>query len=303
MSAERKVVSERRKSQAVEELAKAKKAKKSTETTTLAKPKETAKPRKVSGPSEPRRAEKRAANVPKEPIIEFEDLTYVYPGGAKAISGVSLTIREGERVAILGHNGAGKSTLSMHLNALLTPASGKARLFGRLISKDALPEIRRRIGLVFQDPDDQLFSTTVWDDVAFGPTNMGLPPEEVEARVEEALGVVGMEGYESTFPHRLSMGQKKRVAIATVLAMRPEVLVMDEPTAGLDPKGERSIINFVLGLYRKNHLTIIVSTSSPELAEKLADRVVLMSKGQIVADGPAGKVLRDRKLLKSADLI
>jgi cobalt/nickel transport system ATP-binding protein len=235
-----------------------------------------------------------------EPIIELDNVTYVYPGGVVALSNVSLTICKGERVAILGPNGAGKSTLLMHFNGLFLPSKGTVKVFGEAIHKDRLRGIRKRIGMVFQNPDDQLFSSTLWDDVAFGPLNMGLPLTEVEKNVKEAIAAVGLKGFESVFPHRLSEGQKKRAAIATVLAMKPEVWVLDEPTANLDPVGRRSVINFLLSLRR--NATIIVATSSPSLARKLANRVILLSGGKIIADAPAIEVLSDRKLLRKAGL-
>ena len=224
--------------------------------------------------------------------VAVADLHYSYPDGVAALRGASLTADPGEAVGLLGPNGAGKSTLLLHLNGILG-SNGSVSVDGAPLSPANLPAIRQRVGLVFQDPDDQLFMPTVFDDVAFGPRNLGHDSATVEARVRSALATVGMAGTESLPPHHLSVGQKKRVALATVLVMDCSVLVLDEPTAGLDPRGRREIIDLLQSLPQ----TKILATHDMALAWELCQRVVILDEGQVVAAGPTRDVLRDEKLL------
>ena len=224
--------------------------------------------------------------------IEVQNLSYSYPDGHPALRQVSLHIQPGEKVALVGPNGAGKSTLILHLIGILS-GKGDIRVAGLPVTKENLAKVRARVGMVFQNPDDQLFSLTVYEDVAFGPVYQGLPQAEVRARVEEALAVVDMRDYGQRVSHHLSMGEKKRIAIATVLSMKPEVLVLDEPTAGLDPQARRSLINLLDEL----PMTMLVSTHDMMMVRDLFRRTVIMDEGQIVADGPTGQLLEDGALL------
>jgi len=225
--------------------------------------------------------------------VEVEHLHFAYPDGFEALKGVDLSMARGEKVALVGPNGAGKSTFMLHLNGINTPAHGAVRIGGTLVERASLKRIRAAVGMVFQDPDDQLFSPTVFDDVAFGPLHMGVPEAEIHARVERALAAVGMAGLERRLPHHLSLGQRKRVALATVLAMDPSVLVFDEPSAGLDPRGRRELIGLLHGLDQ----TLLVSTHDMRLVAEVFPRVVVMDEGRIVADGPTEDVLSDDALL------
>jgi len=229
--------------------------------------------------------------------IEIDNLSFAYPDGHPALRQVSLHIQPGEKVALVGPNGAGKSTLILHLNGILT-GKGDIRVAGLNVIKENLGMVRARVGMVFQNPDDQLFSPTVYEDVAFGPLYQGLPVAEVKSRVAEALAVVNMLEYAQRVSHHLSMGEKKRIAIATVLSMRPEVLVLDEPTAGLDPRARRSLINLLDEL----PLTMLVSTHDMLMVRDLFPRTVIMDEGCIVADGPTGKLLQDEALLNAHGL-
>lgn len=225
-------------------------------------------------------------------LLQIQDLHFAYPDGHQALRGVSLSVCEGEKIALVGPNGAGKSTLMLHLNGILGEDS-PVTIAGLRLVKENLPLIRALVGLVFQNPDDQLFSPTVFEDVAFGPLHMGLPEEEVRKRVDEALAVVGMDDFGSRLSHHLSMGQKKRIAIATVLAMHPQILVLDEPSAGLDPRARRSLIDFLRDL----PITMLVSTHDLRMAADLFPRLVIMDEGKIVADGPTEELLKDEDLL------
>ena len=229
--------------------------------------------------------------------IEIDNLSFAYPDGHPALRQVSLHIQPGEKVALVGPNGAGKSTLILHLNGILT-GKGDIRVAGLPVIKENLAKVRARVGMVFQNPDDQLFSPTVYEDVAYGPLYQGLPAGEVLTRVNEALAVVNMREYAQRVSHHLSMGEKKRIAIATVLSMRPEVLVLDEPTAGLDPRARRSLINLLDEL----PLTMLVSTHDMLMVRELFRRTVIMDEGCIVADGPTGKLLEDEALLDAHGL-
>jgi cobalt/nickel transport system ATP-binding protein len=230
--------------------------------------------------------------------IEVEHLHYAYPDGFEALRGVDLTIGRGEKVALVGPNGAGKSTLMLHLNGTNAPSHGSVRVGGATVERASLGRIRAEVGLLFQDPDDQLFSPTVRDDVAFGPLHMGLPEAEIHDRVERALAAVGMSGFERRLPHRLSLGQRKRVAMATVLSMDPSVLVFDEPSAGLDPRGRRELI----GLVRELPQTMLVATHDMRLVAEVLPRTVIMDGGLIVADGPTDRILADVPLLEAHGL-
>jgi cobalt transport protein ATP-binding subunit len=203
----------------------------------------------------------------------------------------------GDKVALVGPNGAGKSTLMLHLNGILT-GSGEVNVGGKRLRREDLPAIRAMVGLVFQNPDDQLFSPTVFEDVAFGPLHMGLPMKEVEARVKSALEAVRMSGFRDRLSHHLSVGEKKRIAIATVLSMNPQILVLDEPSAGLDPRARRTLIN----LLRELPITMLVSTHDMRLVQELFPRTIVMDEGLIVADGLTKDILEDEKLLTAHGL-
>ncbi len=231
------------------------------------------------------------------PTLQVSGLQFAYPDGQQALQNVSLHIAAGEKVALVGPNGAGKSTLMLHLNGLLHGA-GEIAVAGLPVVKANFPVIRAKVGMVFQNPDDQLFSPTVFEDVAFGPLHMGYPEAEVRQRVAAALTAVGMAAHSSRLSHHLSIGQKKRVAIATVLAMNPEILVLDEPSAGLDPRGRRQLIN----LLRDLALTMLVSTHDMLLVQELFPRMVIMDEGRIVADGPTAVLLPDAALLEAHGL-
>ena len=209
-------------------------------------------------------------------------MVFAYPDGHQALYGVDFTVDRDERVALLGPNGAGKTTLVLHLNGIYLPAHGEVRVAGLTVVKPNLSEIRRRVGIVFQDPDDQLFMPTVRDDVAFGPANLGLRGAELDARVAEALDAVGMSSYADRPPHHLSFGQRRRVAAATVLAMRPEILVLDEPSSNLDPAARREFADIV----RTLGMTTLMVTHDLPYALELCPRALIMNEGRIVADGP-----------------
>jgi cobalt/nickel transport system ATP-binding protein len=225
--------------------------------------------------------------------IEIEQLSFNYPDGHKALQDVSVRIQPGEKVALVGPNGAGKSTLLLHLNGILQ-GQGNIRVCGLEVKEPNLGKIRAMVGLVFQSPEDQLFSPTVYDDVAFGPLYQGISPEEVQQRVDGALSAVHMSGYANRVSHHLSLGEKKRIAIATVLSMQPEVLVLDEPTAGLDPRSRRSLIN----LLRELPLTMLASTHDMLLVGDLFPRMIIMDEGRIVADGETTSLMNNVELLE-----
>jgi cobalt/nickel transport system ATP-binding protein len=227
-----------------------------------------------------------------EEIVAVKNLSFGYPDGQPALNNVNLTIYRGESVALVGPNGAGTSTLILHFNGVLR-SNGHIRLLGKPIDGKNLKWVRSRVGLVFQNPDDQLFSPTVFDDVAFGPVNMGYSNDEVRRAVTNALEMVGMEGFEKRSPHHLSVGEKKRIAIATVLSMSPEILVIDEPSSNLDPRGKWDLI----GVLDSLPVTRVIVSHDLELVEALCQRVVILDKGQVVADGLTKDILADKKLL------
>lgn len=232
--------------------------------------------------------------------IEIKNLSYAYPDNTEALQEINLEVEEGESIAIVGPNGAGKSTLLLHLNGILEnlSASGEIKIFGLPTTRENLREIRRRVGVVFQDPDDQLFSPTVFEDVAFGPLNMELSPDEIRERVKKALSAVEMLGFEDKMAHHLSFGQKKRVAIASVLSMEPDILALDEPWSSLDARGRRKLLDILKNL----PLTKLVVTHDLVSTVELCERMVVMDKGKIVADGPLLEILSDKKLLEEHGL-
>jgi cobalt/nickel transport system ATP-binding protein len=229
--------------------------------------------------------------------IEVERLNFSYPDGHQALNDVSLMIQPGEKVALVGPNGAGKSTLLLHLNGILS-GTGKVRVCGLEVNKETVGRVRAMVGMVFQSPDDQLFSPRVFDDVAYGPIYLGLSPDVVKERVEQSLAAVAMSGYAQRVSHHLSMGEKKRIAIATVLSMEPEVLILDEPTGGLDPGARRSFIN----LLHELPLTMLVSSHDMSFVEELFPRMVILDKGRLVADGLTNQLMLDGDLLAAHGL-
>jgi cobalt/nickel transport system ATP-binding protein len=227
--------------------------------------------------------------------LKVAGLAYAYPDGHQALFGVDLDISRGERVALLGPNGAGKTTLVLHLNGLLAGGVGVVEVAGLTVEKENYPEIRRRVGVVFQDPDDQLFMPTVRDDIAFGPANMGVTGPDLDARVAEALDMVGMADFADRPPHHLSFGQRRRVAVATVLAMRPEILVLDEPSSNLDPASRRELADILRSL----DITMLMVTHDLPYALELCPRAVVLAGGVIVADGVTREILLDDDLMRA----
>ncbi len=231
-------------------------------------------------------------------IVKADNLYYSYPDGTPGINGISFTITHGESVALVGANGAGKSTLLLHLNGCLTATKGDIRIGDHTLNKKNLRAIRRSLGMVFQDPDDQLFMPTVFDDVAFGPMNLGLSEQEVEDRVAEALEIVGASHLKNRPPHKLSGGEKRAIAIAAILAVSPDILVMDEPTSNLDPLSRKRLISL---LYSFEH-TKIIATHDLDMALDLCERTIVLHKGAITADGPTLDIFNNEKLLFESGL-
>lgn len=242
-----------------------------------------------------------------EQAIQVEDLSYTYPDQedsreTEVFEGLNLSIEQGSFVAILGHNGCGKSTLAKHFNAILLPSGGKVWVYGKDTSvEENLIPIRREVGMVFQNPDNQIVSNVVEEDVAFAPENLGVEPEEIRRRVDEALKMVGMYEYRIHAPHLLSGGQKQRVAIAGVIAMLPKCIVLDEPTAMLDPQGRREVLETVHRLNRERGVTVVLITHHMREAVD-ADRVIVMSEGRVIADGTPKEVFVQVELLQSVQL-
>ena len=230
------------------------------------------------------------------PSLQIKELAFAYPDGNQALFGVNLSINKGERVALLGPNGAGKTTLVMHLNGIHPTMQGEVRIAGVVVdskNKETLKQIRAKVGIVFQDPDDQLFMPTVGEDIAFGPYNMGLRGEELNRVVDEALTQVGMLEFKDRPPHHLSFGQRRRVAVATVLAMKPEILVLDEPSSNLDPASRRELADILRSL----DITMVMVTHDLPYAYELCARSVILKGGVIVADGSTHEILTNSALL------
>lgn len=236
-------------------------------------------------------------------VLETKSVSYRYPDGTPALEDVNFSASKGEIVALLGPNGAGKSTLFLHFNGILRPSSGTVMVENTPMDygKNAIMQVRQKVGIVFQNPDDQLFAPTVAEDVAFGPLNIGLDQDEVEKRVAESLKRVGMEGFEKKPPHHLSGGQKKRVAIAGILAMQPEIMVLDEPTSGLDPKGASQILHLLHQL-NQDGMTIVISTHDVDLVPLYASQVYIISEGHIIKEGTPQKVFGDVETIRNANL-
>ena len=230
--------------------------------------------------------------------IEVSHLHYTYPDGTEALRGIELVVEPGEKVALVGPNGAGKSTFLLHLNGILGGGHGSVVIDGTTVEPATVRHVRAMVGLVFQDPDDQLFSPTVREDVAFGPVHMGVPEPELHHRIERALAAVGMSGFEARVPHHLSLGQRKRIAVATVLSMDPGVLVFDEPTAGLDPRGRRGL----MALMASRPETLLVSTHDLAMVAETLPRTVILDDGAVVADGLSAELLREEALLEAHGL-
>ena len=231
-------------------------------------------------------------------FVEFKDVMFHYPDGTKALKGISFRITHGESVGIVGANGAGKSTLLLHVNGYLMPTAGTIVIGDIQLRKETAPDIRKRVGVVFQNPDDQLFMPTVFDDVAFGPLNLGLDEQRVCERVDRALQQVGATALKDKSPHHLSGGEKSAVAIASVLAMEPDILVMDEPAANLDPKSRRSLINLLKGFIH----TKIVASHDLDLILDVCQRCIVVRDGIVVADGASEDILADKNLLEENNL-
>lgn len=231
-------------------------------------------------------------------LVEVKDLRFNYSDGREALQGITFRITHGEAVGIVGANGAGKSTLLMHLAGIQLPQAGTVRVGDYPVTPHTLPQIRRSVGMIFQNPDDQLFMPTVFDDVAFGPLNMGLPAAEVECRVSQALETVGVAHLRDRPPYKLSGGEKRAVAIATVLAMSPDILVMDEPSDGLDPLARRRLINLLAGFKH----TKIIATHDLDMVLDLCERTIIINQGKVIADGPTLAIFQDSRTLAAGHL-
>lgn len=235
--------------------------------------------------------------------LETKNLSYTYHDGTQALKNVNIKIRKGEKIAIMGPNGAGKSTLFSHFNGLNEPTSGHVEIDGEKIifERDELIKVRQKVGIVFQDPNDQLFAPTVKEDVAFGPMNLGLDYDEVEKRIRESLEMVGMSGFEEKTPHHLSGGQQKRVAIAGIIAMRPDIMILDEPTAGLDPEGVDKVLDILNNLNNEG-ISIVISSHDIEMVNQFADKIFVLHDGEIIAEGDKHQIFSNKELLKKAHL-
>ncbi|MBN1133791.1 MAG: ATP-binding cassette domain-containing protein [Methanosarcinaceae archaeon] len=233
--------------------------------------------------------------------ISIRSLNYSYPDGTKALEDVTIKVESGEKVVIIGPNGAGKTTLFLHLNGTIRSLEDNVNVFGKNIGRMATEERIKEVGIVFQDPDDQLFMPTIFDDVAFGPINMGLDEGEVERRVKKALATVGLLGYEDRVPHHMSYGQKKKAALASVLSMEPRILVLDEPTANLDPRSRVDFIRVINDLNKKEGITIVIAMHDVNALPELSDRVYVLNR-RVVAEGSPRKIFSDISLLKENNL-
>lgn len=227
-------------------------------------------------------------------IVRIKNLEYIYPDGTSALRGIDLDIFEGESIGLIGPNGAGKSTLLLHLNGILREGRGSIEILGMKVEEKNLIKIRQKVAIVFQQPDDQLFMPTVFDDIAFGPINAGYSEEKVRKKVKEALKEVGMTGYEKRCSHHLSLGEKKRISLATVLSMEPEIMILDEPTSNLDPRARRHLIELLNNL----NLTKIVAGHDLELILEICQRVILLDEGKIVTNGETKEVLSNKSLME-----
>ncbi|MEN4018999.1 MAG: ATP-binding cassette domain-containing protein [Methanobacterium sp.] len=237
-------------------------------------------------------------------VIETKNLSYHYPDGTCALKDINIKIKKGEKVAFIGSNGAGKTTLFLNFNGILKPSSGNVVVTGITLKndRDILRNIRQKVGLVFQNPDDQLFAPTVVEDVAFGPMNIGLPRDEVDRQVREALRKVGMEGFEKKAPHHLSHGQKKKVAIAGIIAMEPEIIVFDEPTAYMDPLGVVDMLRIIHDLNKDLGVTTIMSSHDVDFIPLFANKVYVMHDGQIIGEGSPEEIFSRKAVIKKAHL-
>ena len=235
-------------------------------------------------------------------LIETRNLCYSYRSTDLALNNVNFIAGRKKRIAVIGANGAGKSTLFKHFNGILKPTSGEVLIRGEPITRQNIREVRKFVGIVFQNPDDQIFSPTVEQDVAFGPSNLGLDSETIQHRVNEALRIVGIEDLRNRVPHHLSGGEKKRVSIAGIIAMEPQVMVMDEPTAGLDPQGVSDLVDFINTLPEKYGMTVIISTHHLEIVPEIADEIWIMNRGSVVGRGTLQEVFVQEDLLNSARL-
>ncbi len=236
-------------------------------------------------------------------ILESKNLNYIYPDGTHAIKDINFKINKKEKVAVMGQNGAGKSTLFLHLNGLIEPSSGSIEVCGEPIeyNKEKLLQIRQKVGIVFQNPNDQLFAPTVEEDVAFGPMNLGLKQKEVQKRTQEALKMVKMENYKKKAPYHLSGGQQKRVAIAGIIAMKPQIMILDEPTAGLDPQGIDEVLTIINQLHQEG-MTIIISSHDVEIINEFAEKIIVLKDGKIIETGTPQEIFSNHELLKKAHL-
>jgi cobalt/nickel transport system ATP-binding protein len=232
-------------------------------------------------------------------VIQIDSLSFHYPDGHAALDNITFGLASNEKVALIGPNGAGKSTVLLHLNGILRSSEGSILVNGLPLTDANLGQIRAWVGMVFQNPDDQLFSPRVYQDVAFGPLHMGLPDDQVKLRVEQALAAVDMSNFANRTSFHLSVGEKKRIAVATVLSMEPKILALDEPSAGLDPRARRNLIHLLGSL---NHQALLISTHDMRLAAELCSRVIVLDQGRIVATGPASEILNNRELMESHGL-